>query len=94
MCAWRHTGDVPAVRLHIPTSGCANREQNVNFLTFFKALKSEQFTLSLETEGPQLSKTVREAISCTTQGITSPKTGVGPSYEEKTVFKKLNFTSI
>ena len=57
-------------------------------------MKSENFTLSLETEGPQLSKTVREAISCTTQGITSPKTGVGPSYEENTVFNKLNFTSI
>ena len=51
-------------------------------------MKSEKFTLSLETEGPQLSKTVREAVSCTIQRITSPKTGVGPSYEETTVFKK------
>ena len=76
-------------------SSANTRESFVNVTKIIQILKSERFTLSLslEAQGPQLSKNVREAISCTNQGITSPKTGVGPSYEEKTVFNKLKFTS-
>ena len=59
----------------------------MRFSKFLKILNSHFFSLSLETEGSHLSKQVREAISCTNQGITSLVLGVGPSYDEKDVFQ-------
>ena len=82
----------PGPVVSVPTQGSWTF---LDFVMFFKFSFSRLFLLFLVVfEGPDLSKQLREVISCKLVLFRSKSEDLGPKNDEKTVLKKISGTTI